>query len=125
MATPAEHRAKALHNEQFIHSYSLGAGDFADWAVTALFYSAVHWLRALITKSGFHVGNYKEEEFAATVLLRKGMLNHQAWQWYRNLKDDSRDARYEMVMFTPADYEHLHRECFIPLRAFVQDLLSP
>lgn len=78
-----------------------------------------------MASSGLQVGNYKEEDRAATVLLRKGMLNHQAWQWYRNLKDDSRNARYEMAIFTPADFEQINRECFIPLRTFVQDLLSP
>lgn len=126
MATPTAHRTKALHNEQFIRRHDLGSGEYADWAVTALFYSAVHWLRALITSSGLRdVRNYKGENRAAEELLRNGVLDTQAWEWYGHLKDDSRDARYEMKAFTPAEFDEIHKLSFTPFRAFVLSRLNP
>ena len=125
MATPTAHRTKALHNEQLIQHHQLGAGEFADWAVTVLFYSAVHWLRALITSSGLpDVRDYSGEDRAAAELLRKRVLDNQAWVWYRDLKDDSRDARYEMRIFTPADFDEVNRDSFTPFRAFVLSRLN-
>jgi hypothetical protein len=125
MATPTAHRNKALHNEQFISHHDLGAGEFAGWAVTALFYSAVHWLRALVTSKGLRdVRDYSGENRGAEELLGTGVLDPQAWEWYGHLKDDSRDARYGMMVFTPAEFDEIYRDSFTPFRAFVLNRLK-
>ncbi|MGH9407773.1 MAG: hypothetical protein ACRD3D_18275 [Terriglobia bacterium] len=126
MATSAAHQNKALHNEQFVRHYDLGSGEFAGWAVTALFYSAVHLFRALIVASDLRdVRDCKGEHRAAERLLRTGVLDTQAWGWYEFLKNSSRNARYEMMPFTPADFEQINRDWFTPFRAFALSRLNP
>ena len=55
MATPSEHRSKALHNEDLLEVHKLAEGKFAGWAITILFYSALHWMRALAAQEGFQI----------------------------------------------------------------------
>lgn len=92
MATAQEHKLKALHNEKLLSVYKLSDGEFVDWAVTALFYSALHWMRALAAQEGFQIKGYKDEE---NVFKGTGVFTDEAYEWYRQLKEDSRVARYK------------------------------
>lgn len=49
MAKQAEHEKKARHNESLIPKIE-ALNDYPDWATTAKFYAAVHWLRALLAR---------------------------------------------------------------------------
>ena len=127
MATPREHREKALHNERLLDVRELTAGEFVDWAVTVLFYSALHWMRALAAQEGYQLKAYKsykkgilgeEEVFRGT-----GIFTQQAFDWYSHLKDDSRDARYEMKQFSLADLHDLQQNFFKPFKLFVTSRL--
>jgi hypothetical protein len=69
---------------------------YLDWAVTVIFYATLHYLRALFARH--HVTNIarygdmdKAFERLAVVRNEAGIYND-----YRQLKDDSRDARYNM-----------------------------
>jgi hypothetical protein len=123
MATPEEHKAKALHNERFLDVPELTGSEFVDWAVTVLFYSALHWMRALAAQEGYQIKAYKsyrkgilgeEEVFTGTPVFTQ-----QAFEWYSHLKDDSRDARYEMRQFSEVDFRDLRQNCFEPFKTFV------
>jgi hypothetical protein len=110
MATPAEHRWKALRNERLIRDHALGRGDFADLAVTVMFYAALHWIRALSPQEGFVISNYATERIALRDVPSFRNAPHQM-ALYRELKDSSQDARYEMTGFTESDYRDLDRDC--------------
>jgi hypothetical protein len=107
MATWQEHVAKAEHNEQFLGTLDPATSAYLDWFVTVVFYVAVHYLRALGSRAGFpNVGSYGDLEdfFRRVASLHR---NTRVWKSYRRLKDDSRDARYEMRVFTPAEVVEL------------------
>lgn len=127
MASVQEHKSKALHNEKFLGSHKLSEGEFVDWAVTALFYSALHWMRALAAQEGYTIRSYRkskgnlgeEEVFQGT-----GIFSQQSYDWYRQLKGASRDARYEMTQFSILEFSDLRQSCFEPFKSFVTSRLQ-
>jgi len=121
MVTPSEHWSKALHNERFIDVHKLADGEFAGWAVTVLFYSALHWLRALAAQEGFQIERYRgknseERAFQQVPLLQE---SPRLYECYRALKDESQQARYEMKGFSSADFYRLSEDCYEPFKSFV------
>jgi len=120
MATAQERKLKALHNEQFLNVRKLSDSGFVDWAVTVLFYSALHWMRALAAPEGFQIKGYKDEE---DVFKGTGVFTDEAYEWYRQLKEDSRVARYKMRQFSESDFEDLQQDFFHPFRAFIMSML--
>src|SRR5712671_3739151 len=113
MATLHEHQSKALQNENFLTLYKLSEGEFVDWAVTVLFYSALHWMRALAAQEGHPIRAYSEEY---EVFQGAGIFTRPSYDWYRQLKDASRDARYEMAQFPTSEFHDLHHNCFEPFK---------
>ncbi|MGH9455069.1 MAG: hypothetical protein ACRD2O_13985, partial [Terriglobia bacterium] len=105
MATPAEHQAKALHNEKLLDEFRFAEREFAGWAITILFYAALHWFRALAAQEGVQIKRYrgrKREADTETWAIDNLPLFKQSlhpFGWYRELKDASQAARYEMVQF--------------------------
>lgn len=49
------HLAQAKHNDEFANRLIEGDEDVYDWAITATFYSALHYLEAWLMKSGVNV----------------------------------------------------------------------
>ncbi len=131
MATPAEHRAKALHNEKFLNDYALADGEFAGWAITVLFYCALHWFRALAAQEGVQIIRYegrkdqKNTEKWALENLSLFRDSPQPIKSYQLLKARSRDARYEMSVFTTADFNGLRKNHYEPFKSFVISHLRP
>ena len=123
MATIQEHKFKATHNWEFLEIHKLSEGEFVDWAVTVLFYCALHWLRALLAQEGFQTKNYRDEDDA---IKGTGIFTLQSlqWQWYRHLKDSSRQARYETAAISRSDYLDLRKNCFDPFKSFVTSKLQ-
>ncbi len=124
MATVQEHRSKALHNEKLIDVHKLADGEFIDWAIIVLFYSALHWMRALAAQEGCQIKTYRTEE---TVFQRVPTFaqHSKTYLWYRQLKDSSRDGRYEMTQFSTSDFNDLDENCFKPFVSFVNSKLRP
>jgi hypothetical protein len=121
MASPSEHSSKALLNEELLDVHKLAEGKFAGWAITVLFYTAVHWMRALAAQEGFQIKRYSGNEseklaFQQIPLFRQ---SPQPYIWYRSLKDASQDARYEMTQHTSANFRDLKQRCFEPFRSFI------
>jgi hypothetical protein len=69
-----------------------------DWAVTMLFYSAVHLVDAYFAGKNSHPPNHQSRE---TDIQRNGSLSD-VYRAYLQLKDWSRAARYEAVGFDAA-----------------------
>jgi HEPN domain-containing protein len=96
MASQGQHLKQAQHNEAFLASFELAKSLYLDWALTAAFYAALHYLRALMAKYGYmNVSSYgdMDKAFDRLSLLKNNPAVHDA---YRQLKDDSRSARYNM-----------------------------
>lgn len=128
MATAQEHESKARHNEKLLDSHKLSEGEFVDWAVTALFYSALHWMRALAAQEGYQIKRYQKlkgrlGESEEEVFQVAGVFTAQCYQWYRHLKDESQYARSEMRPFSISDFNDLQRNFFAPFKSFVTSKL--
>ena len=121
MATPSEHRFKALHNEDLLDVHRLADGKFAGWAVTILFYSALHWMRALAAQEGFQIRSYYGPDSEKLALQQVPLFRQspQPFQWYRALKHASRDARYEVTQYSSADFLDLKQRFFDPFKSFI------
>ena len=121
MATSSEHRSKALHNEDLLDAYKLAEGKFAGWAVTILFYSAVLWMRALAAQEGFQIRRYYGPDSEKLALQQVPLFRQspQQFDWYRSLKDESREARYEMTQYSSADFLDIKQRFFDPFKAFI------
>ncbi len=113
MPTAKEHRAQAEHNEFFVATLQ---NPFWDWAVTATFYAALHYVDAFLMTKGidpeFHPD--RNEYVRNDPTLTKIRSN------YRQLQNDSRSARYDVVPYSQEDVRLLQEE----LKA-IKNLLSP
>ena len=77
-------------------------------------------MRALAAQEGHRIRGYKDEE---AVCIGTGVFTAEAYDLYRQLKDDSREARYEMKPFSRSDFEDLQVNFFQPFRAFIMTRL--
>jgi hypothetical protein len=99
LPTTPQHRAKAENNEFLTTELD---NPFWDWAVTANFYAALHYVEA-------YFGSRKPPLHPATHQLRGSHIHADAqlsaiYVDYRQLEDESRDARYDASMtFVQAD----------------------
>jgi len=119
MPTKEQHLSKAQHNERFFTSLDINTTPFIDWIITGIFYSALHYIRALAAKYSFaNISTYGEMDnlFSRLSVFRN---DPNIYPDYRQLKDDSRAARYEMVGFSPSDVIDLRDVEFRRIRSFV------
>lgn len=107
-----------------IVSCGLGSAEFVDWAVTALFYAALHWLRAFLAQEGVQIGSYAAEDqaFQQVLVLRQ---SPEPFGWYKTLKAESRAARYEMKSYSSADFRDLEQNYYDPFKRFILSHLQP
>jgi hypothetical protein len=108
MPNEQEHLKKVANNERFIASLDLTNNVNAEWAITALFYAAVHRVEASLAKVlGYHSNTHDDRKRSmATVSGMKGCFPD-----YRHLETLSRNCRYGIVTFTKRDYDKA-RPCF-------------
>jgi hypothetical protein len=90
LSNAKDHRTKAEHNENFAATLS---SPFHDWAVTVIFYAAVHYIEAYFAKEKppYHSPNHplRDSAIGKTAFLKP------IWKDYRELKNQSGLARYE------------------------------
>ena len=121
--TAVEHKQKAAHNEAFIASLNLSKTVFLDWAVTGVFYAALHYIRALASANLFtNVTSYGQLDrlFATLSPLKK---RPDLYRRYRFLKDESREARYEMRRFKAKDVSNMLVKDLKPIKTYVLSLV--
>lgn len=122
MATQQQHLKKAQHNENFFNHFDLDATPYLDWIITGIFYSALHYIRAIASKYNFeNIASYGELDklFDRLFILKR---NPTIYQDYRQLKDDSREARYEMINFNKEDVRDLRDQEFARIKSFALSL---
>ena len=124
MATPPQHAQKAEQNENFVTFLLSASAPFLDWAVTGLFYSALHYCRAVMANYGFtNISTYAEMDnhFVRLSALKK---RPDVFADYRQLKDDSRAARYDMWAVALKDVTDLQANEFARVRKFARGHLK-
>ena len=94
MLAAHDHLALAEKDEQFAEMLTALPQRFAEWEVTALFYSALHYSSAFLAAQGHNPENHSHRNNLVRNLTNIGAD-------YRNLYSLSLDARYRGVTFTP------------------------
>ena len=111
-----EHVNWAIHDRDFWTSIDLDNSSFTDWAVTGMFYEAVHWVEAFLDTKGCDSRDHSRRD-----------LNMLEWASafgviqadYTKLKQDSETARYECYKHTSDEIRQL-----IPLVDNIKDHIS-
>lgn len=116
MPTEAQHLAKARSNELFAQALDRTTAVGAEWAITVLFYVAVHHVQAYFAKRG---RTYTHHTARDSAIQRDANLNR-VYVDYRELETYSRDARYDVPGFTDADFQRL-----LPMLAKVKGCVAP
>jgi hypothetical protein len=99
-----EHLSKAADNEVFADGLDRGAPISAGWAVTALFYSAVHLIQACLVAKGKNPSTHSVRDSA----IRRDVVLRAIYADYREMESSSRIARYETVLVTGRDVLRVH-----------------
>lgn len=97
MPTAAQHRRQAEHNKAFIQSLDLDTSPFLDWAVTAAFYAALHFIEWYFKARG--LTGRRDHQLRDAYIARTGELRS-IYADYTELKFQSEASRYECVRFT-------------------------
>ena len=93
------HLNRAIENEQFADSLNSSSSLETDWAITALFYSAVHYVDAYLVVARSKPIDHQERE---RMIERNGTLSG-IFMPYRELKRMSRAARYDIAAYGPRE----------------------
>lgn len=99
MPQKGEHIAKAAHDEQFAASLDLATTPYLDWVITALFYSALHYVEAYFATMKRHSADHRTRDSA----IQRDSRIRSLYNDYSELKNYSINARYYMVRFTEAE----------------------
>jgi hypothetical protein len=103
MPSKVEHIDRAKLNEKFADLVTQMNRDHIHWAVVALFYSALHWVDAFLAIGSVH----PEKHFERQEYLSRDPNLHCIIKPYRQLEDDSREARYELASYNDNYVTHL------------------
>jgi hypothetical protein len=91
MASSKDHWEQARGNESFYEEIGADRSGTPDWAITVLFYAALHYAKAAFAHQGITLGSHAE--------LKTTMRNRfrSVAPVYESLEDASRRARYDCV----------------------------
>ncbi len=108
MPNTAEHINQAQHNEAFFNSMDqMDQSVYSDWAMTVLFYTALHYVDALLAQHGI-LGpgghDVRDNHVARQSELRP--ISH----LYFRLKSRSRNARYYCRRFNQAEIQRAQNQ---------------
>ena len=103
MPSKGEHQRKAEHDERFVSTFDLTTTPYLDWAITALFYSGLHYIEAYFATRGVHSADHRTRDSA----VQRDVNIKQLYSDYSELKNFSINARYYMVGFTTDDVRYL------------------
>jgi hypothetical protein len=121
LPTPAEHIERAKHNQRFAEHFDVDSTEFRDWIVTGYFYSALHWIDAYLVRE-----NKKSDEGHSTrnTLTNTEKPLNPISRPYRLLYSYSRNARYNLVDFTPQSIKKDVIPKVQQIRQYMEKLLS-
>jgi hypothetical protein len=110
--TREAHIIRARQNEAFARTLNLEDSLKVDWAITILFYSALHYVDAYFAIKPLHPPNHEQRDAA---IARNPSLDP-IWPDYRRLKDRSEAARYEIANFHKSDFAAIDQK-FLKIKA--------
>ncbi|SRR6266699_513639 len=111
MPTAAGHLAQADHNEKFYEQ--IDRNSFGDWAVTALFYTAVHYVNSYLEAKSQRPANHEERgRLIRSHAKTSGFFNN-----YERLRVRCWAARYDPgIIFKVAEIEDLRKNDLEPIK---------
>jgi hypothetical protein len=117
MPSRSDHLAKAESNQRL--AIALQGGSQVDWSVTVLFYAALHLIEATLAP---HL-------HSTSHIVRDHNVQHHPdlqpiYQHYRHLYRRSLDARYNCVVFTTLQAQHLYVTRYEPIKQHLRPLLG-
>lgn len=118
MPTKDQHNQKAERNENFAKRIAEKTG-YYDWAVTVLFYAALHYVDAILAVS--RIDPHKHEERQDSI--QKNDTLRRVYGEYRMLEALSRNARYYAVEIDNGDWHEAEVE-FNALRAHLRNRMG-
>lgn len=100
MPDQADHIAQADHNWHLVQYLGPLGSPYSDWVVTGTFYSALHYVDALLAGHNIHPAGHSER-------LREfySRIDATTYDAYRQLRDDSVNARYYCYRFTDTELQ--------------------
>lgn len=118
MPVKEQHLLKAERNATFAQ-FLAEKTKYIDWAVTMLFYSALHYFDAVLAVSGEHPKNHQERHDAIDV----NDTLKQVYREYRVLETASWNSRYFTMPIEAADWQAVKPK-FDTLRSHVRKHLG-
>lgn len=113
MPSAKEHLWQANHNEECYDL--LITSEFLDWAVSCIFYSALHYIDAYLANQDYHPQTHDKR----TSLVARERVLKKIYREYRWLKDESEGARYRVKRFKQNEVEDLKNEPFERIKGYI------
>ena len=117
MPSVQQYLSKAVRNEEFADALASHSVRYTEWEVTALFYSALHYVNSFLEMQGLEATHH----FARFRLIAN--LTDFSKE-YENLSQKSNNARYKMDEFTPREIESVRAGEFRVVKEGVLALLG-
>jgi hypothetical protein len=117
MPTSKQHIQKSKHNEKF---YEHVKYDYQDWAITGLFYAALHLVEAYLELKGIKVENHRERANCVAIIKELKIFYH----GYKSLYDYSVNARYKMFSLSVENINDSYNQFYEPLKSGIMKLLD-
>jgi len=116
MFTVKQHTEKAKYNEKFFQETK---DEYPDWAITGLFYSALHLVEAFLSKKDHSVEDHKSRFW----FIQNTKELKPLYPNYRALYDYSVNARYKMQKFNVETLNDTYKSFYLPLKKDIDRLL--
>lgn len=112
------HLDQAEHNERFFGSFDQTT--YSDWAVTVLFYAALHYVDAFLAHAGFKYpgGHHTRDGLVNSVTQLRTISTE-----YFRLKNRSSSARYYSSRFPAPDVERSRNTDLENIKRHIRGLL--
>jgi len=119
MPSQSEHLYKAVHNKQFADGVEPSTPTSVGWALTALFYSALHYVEAFNAKYNCHFSKHEDlnRDISRNPQLQK------IFEDYKDLSNFSWNARYQAVHYGAAELTEA-LECHAVIQGHIDTLLA-
>jgi uncharacterized protein (UPF0332 family) len=90
------HKRQAEHNRRFLDWLDLDVTQYLDWAVTVIFYTALHFVEWLLATKGLHSDTHDNRHQAMGRVSELRPI----YPDYRELETQSHRSRYEGAQFS-------------------------
>ena len=119
MPSQRAHAFQVLHNREFLATFDLDNSPFLDWAVTVVFYTAIHLVEQFLARKGQDLLSHEtRERFISQSADLKPI-----WSVYRELKYQSERARYLVARLQPDEVRNLEGK-LRQVETHIQELLG-